>query len=145
MVTKIGAGGHQQPYIPEGNGDKSGEYASFDSSCLNSTINKVSNIVGYDNMVKFAYKQHNPPLFEGEHLKSRLRERGIARILIAEALLKPLHISDVKYDENGRPSITYYGPNVTVYINPNTGKITTVHKTRKNVRNKFKEKSYVSR
>ena len=138
MQTKKGAGGLQQPYISAGNGDKSGEYTSFDSSCLDSRIAKLSKIIGYDKVIQHAYNQFEPPLTESKHLKQRLEERGITRVLIAEALLKPMEKSEIKYDRKGRPSIAYYGTNVTVYINPKSGKITSVHKTRRNIRNKYR-------
>ena len=140
MVTKKGAGGRQQPYVPAGNGEESGEYKSFNSSCLHPNIALVYNAIGPNSIIKYAYENHVPPVYESKHLEKRLKERGIQRILIAEALIKPLDVSAVHYDDKGRPSITYYGPNVTVYINPQNGSIITVHRTRKNIRNKYKEK-----
>jgi hypothetical protein len=40
-----------------------------------------------------------------------------------------LKYTDVKYDSQGRPSIKYIGTNATVTVNPETGKIITVHGT----------------
>lgn len=145
MVTKPGAGGRQQPYIPAGNGDSSGEYTSFDSSSMDARVKILSSIVGDEEVVKYAYKKHKPPLQESAHLKQRIAERKIPRIYIADALLKPLEKSDVKIDGLGRKSITYYSMNVTVTINPDNGNIITVNKTRRNIRNKLKEKYHVSR
>ncbi len=145
MITKKGGGGHQQPYIPAGHGDESGEYTTFDSTYLDSKISVLCGIVGFEEVVRYAYENHVPPIIETEHLKERLSERNIKRIFIAETLLKPLSKSDIRYDQRGRPSITYYGSNVTLYLNPENGKIISVHKTRKNIRNKFKEKKNVSK
>ena len=140
MKTKKGAGGLQQPYIPAGHGEESGEYTSFDSSCLQPRLKRLVQIIGYEEIVKFAYQNHKPPIVETEHIKLRLKERNISRILIAEAILTPLCKSETHFDKKGRPSITYFGPNVTIYVNPKTGQIITVHKTRRNIRNKYKEK-----
>ena len=145
MQTKKGAGGLQQPYVPAGNGDESGEYRSFDSSILDNNLRKACNILGYEKVAKYVYESHKPPLISTSHFEKRLKERGLTNIVVAEAIAKPIYVSQTKYDTLGRPSITYYGPNVTVSINPNNGHIITVHKTRKNIRNKMKEKKYVSR
>lgn len=138
MVTKPGAGGRQQPYIPAGNGESSGEYTSFDQSKLDSGVKRLSNIIGYERVIEYAYESHNPPLFEGRHFNTRCQERGIKKIFVAEALLKPLEKTGTVYDKMGKPSITYFGRNATVAINPITGKLITAYPTRRNIRNKYK-------
>lgn len=140
MVTKKGAGGLQQPYIPAGHGEESGEYTSFDSAKLNRRIKILTDAIGVASVVKYAYENHKPIIHEGKHFKDRLKERGIHQIYVAEALLKPLKTDDKIVDKYGRVSTKYYGPNATVAVNPETGKIITVHKTRRNIRNKFKER-----
>lgn len=138
MITKKGAGGHQQPYIPAGNGEESGEYTSFDSSCLEPRIKMASEILGYNKVVKFIFENHKPPIKETKHCQKRMNERHITRIEIAEAINKPIYISGEKIDKNGKSSIIYYGPNATVCINPKNGNLITAYRTRKNIRNKIK-------
>lgn len=48
---------------------------------------------------------------------------------INDALNNPLRVGPIKYDNLGRPSMTYIGEHATVVINPITGKVITTHPT----------------
>ena len=109
MITKKGAGGKQQPYIPAGNGESSGEYASFDESLLDPNIRRLSNIIGDEQVIEYAYESHHPPLFEGRHFNKRCNERGIKKIFVAEAILKYLKKSEIEYNAIGEPSLNIMG------------------------------------
>ncbi|MDH6344169.1 RHS repeat-associated protein [Parabacteroides sp. PFB2-12] len=62
------------------------------------------------------------------HATQRTNERNIAQKDINDALKNPLKITDVKIQENGA-SVKYIGREVTVVVNPETGKIITVYRT----------------
>ena len=62
-----------------------------------------------------------------EATKIRLRERK------SQAVRKPLKIDDPKTDKQGRTSFKIVGKNATIYVNPDTGTVTTVHKTHSRV------------
>ena len=74
-----------------------------------------------------------------KHLVERSEERGIFRQDIEDAVLKPLHICDVKVDENGRKSQRFIGENATVNINPENGTVITVWKTGKSTIKKYRK------
>lgn len=75
------------------------------------------------------------------HFVDRLIERGFEVSDIAGALKKPLHITDIKFDENGDPSRQFIGDVVTVVYNPNTNTVLTGWKTGKAKRRKYGDKS----
>lgn len=63
------------------------------------------------------------------HTFQRLKERNVTAEAIKDALEHPLKTSEVKYDAEGRPSVTLTGRKATVSINPDTGIIVTVYPT----------------
>ena len=73
----------------------------------------------------------------GIHSVDRLIEREIEAIDIKEALINPVSVTEVKYDELNRPSKKYIGEKATVAVNPETGKIVTVHGTHKKLLRKL--------
>ncbi len=74
-----------------------------------------------------------------EHLVERSEERGVFRKDIENAVLKPLHICDVKIDENGRKSQRFIGESATININPEDGTVITVWKTGKSTVKKYRK------
>ncbi|HER5321445.1 TPA: phage minor capsid protein [Streptococcus pyogenes] len=71
------------------------------------------------------------------HLLERIYERGVAESHIAAALAKPIYIRPDVVDEGGKVSRRYVGNNVTVNINPHTGKVITTWKTGERTRRKY--------
>ena len=63
------------------------------------------------------------------HALQRIQERNVTMESVIDALAHPLKISEVKFDAEGRPSITITGQKATVSVNPNTGVIATVYPT----------------
>lgn len=63
------------------------------------------------------------------HAVQRVQERNVTMDSIKDALARPLAKSEVKYDSEGRPSVTITGEKATVSINPDSGIITTVYPT----------------
>lgn len=75
-----------------------------------------------------------------KHLVDRVRQREIELDDIINTLKKPLDCGNIIYDKQERPSFKVIGEKTTIYINPDTGNITTVHKTHTKVVNKLKGK-----
>lgn len=71
------------------------------------------------------------------HFVERAVERKVGTETIKDALLNPLEIKAIKYDDKGRPSQKYVGKDTSVVINPVTGNIATTHKTSSKIRRKY--------
>lgn len=75
-----------------------------------------------------------------KHIEDRKEERDISEEDIQDTLNNPLEIGEVKIDQNGRKSRKIIGEKCTVYINPETGRKITVHKTHSKTVRKIKRK-----
>ena len=64
-----------------------------------------------------------------DHAKMRMKERNISPTEIKDALQNPLQTTEIRYDNQGLPSVKYIGENSTVVVNPDTGLIITVYPT----------------
>ncbi|EMQ2879006.1 hypothetical protein V9N52_004371, partial [Vibrio navarrensis] len=67
-----------------------------------------------------------------QHTKHSLNQKINREVKSADeldAVRNPLKNTEVKYDSQGRPSEKFIGENATVAVNPETGKIVTVHPT----------------
>lgn len=73
-----------------------------------------------------------------DHAGERAQERKITAKSIIDAVKKPLYISNVVADKEGRPSQRFIGEFATVSINPQTGVIGTIWPTGTKKRNKYK-------
>lgn len=76
-----------------------------------------------------------------KHLVDRVRQREIELNDIVDALKKPLECGKIIYDDKGRPSFKVIGEKTTLYVNPDSGIITTVHKTHTKTAEKLKGKN----
>lgn len=76
----------------------------------------------------------------GEHIISRTYGRSLKFEDVEDALKNPLDCGKIKEDKQGRKSFSVIGEKVTVYVNPETGKITTTHATSSKKAQKLKEK-----
>lgn len=65
----------------------------------------------------------------GAHVYDQMAARNVTMEAILDALVNPLEIKPVKYDEEGRPSFAVVGRKATATINPDTGKVTTTYPT----------------
>lgn len=63
------------------------------------------------------------------HAVDQMANRNVTVEAIQDAILNPLDIKPVKYDDQGRPSFTVIGKKATIAINPETGAITTTYPT----------------
>lgn len=65
-----------------------------------------------------------------EHFRQRKVQRGISEEQAVDAVSRPIEIRDGGYDDLDRPSTKYIGSEATVVINPETGNVITVWKTK---------------
>jgi hypothetical protein len=89
---------------------------------------------------KIAGKRVNGVLISGmgDHVFDRMDQRGISIQEIMRAIDNPLRIGQITTDQKGRRSFKVIGESTTVYINPDTGLVTTVHKTHAKLAGKLK-------
>ena len=73
-----------------------------------------------------------------DHVIVRMNERKVDVADIIDAIENPLSITPIKIDEKGRKSFKQIGERATVAINPETGVLTTVHKTHTRLVKKLK-------
>jgi hypothetical protein len=67
-----------------------------------------------------------------QHTKHSLNQKINRQVKSADeldAVKNPLKKTEVKYDSQGRPSEKFIGEKATVAVNPETGKVVTVHPT----------------
>jgi hypothetical protein len=65
----------------------------------------------------------------GEHAVEQATARGVKASQIIDAARNPLKVTETKIDALGRPSQKLIGEKATIAVNPEIGKITTVHPT----------------
>lgn len=73
-----------------------------------------------------------------DHVIHRMSERSISSDDILDAISHPLKIGDIKIDSEGRPSFSIIGKKATLYINSETGVMTTTHATHSKTAKKLK-------
>ena len=71
------------------------------------------------------------------HIVDRSLERKIRVEDLQKAFTNPLDYGKIVYSKEGKPSIKIIGEYVTTYINPETGVLTTLHKTHRRVAKKY--------
>lgn len=104
-------------------------------------IANVTKIVNkYNKSDIIGTKVNNVEITEiGEHIISRTYARGLKFEHVEDALKNPLKYGKIKEDKQGRRSFSVIGEKVTVYVNPDSGKVTTAHATSSRLAKKLKE------
>ena len=72
-----------------------------------------------------------------EHFLDQAGARAVSVEDAVDALLHPLHKTDVKYNNRGEPSVQYIGSTATVAYNPDTDTVVTTWPTGKRIRKKY--------
>jgi hypothetical protein len=72
-----------------------------------------------------------------DHFLDQAGARTVGADAAIDALLHPLHITDVKYNERNEPSVQYIGNAATVAYNPDTDTVITTWPTGKRTRKKY--------
>ena len=73
----------------------------------------------------------------GEHIISRTYARNVIFDDVYETLKKPVAYGKIKEDSQGRKSFNVYGKKVTISVNPDIGKLTTVRQTNRREKKKY--------
>lgn len=73
-----------------------------------------------------------------KHFTERAIERKILLKDIKDAFTNPLFVDKIKIDKEGRRSVKIIGENATISINSDTNTLTTIYKTGKRIKNKYK-------
>lgn len=109
---------------------------------ISAQISQVTKIANkYNNSDIIGTKVNGVEIKEiGEHIISRTYARGLKFEDVEDALKNPLDYGKMKEDKQGRKSFSAIGEKITVYINPENGKITTTHATSSKKAKKLKEK-----
>lgn len=76
-----------------------------------------------------------------QHLYDRQKERNFKMVDLMDAFTNPLDYGKITQNEKGQKSIQFIGRNVTIYVNPGNGRITTAHKTHSRLRKKLEGKN----
>jgi len=77
------------------------------------------------------------------HFYDQAYNRKMNPLDITDAIKNSLKIGDIKVNKNGKSSFQIIGKNATVYLDPDNGTITTVHKTHTKLAEKLmKRKDY---
>lgn len=76
-----------------------------------------------------------------QHLYDRQKERNFKMVDLIDAFTNPLDYGKITQNEKGQKSIQFIGRNVTIYVNPDNGRITTAHKTHSRLRKKMEGKN----
>lgn len=80
------------------------------------------------------------------HFYDQAYNRKMNPLDITDAIKNSLKIGDIKVNKNGKSSFQIIGKNATVYLDPDNGTITTVHKTHTKLAEKLmKGKDYESK
>lgn len=74
-----------------------------------------------------------------QHMLERAAERGVTAADVTNALQQPLHINEVKTDNQGRRSQRFIGALATVNVNPDSGIVTTIWKTGQKTKEKYQK------
>lgn len=73
----------------------------------------------------------------GEHIISRTYARGITFEDVQDTLKNPIGYGTIKEDSKGRKSFYVHGKNITIAVNPETGKLATVRQTSRREKKKY--------
>ncbi len=72
-----------------------------------------------------------------DHFVGRAIQRKVSKNDISDALTNPLDYGNIKTDSKGRRSIEYTGANARVFVNPDTGCLTTIIPTSTKLKKKY--------
>lgn len=106
-----------------------------------SNVTKITNKYNTSNII--GTKVNGIEITEiGEHIISRTYARGLEFEDVEDTLKNPLNYGKIKTDAKGRRSFAVIGKKVTIYINPDTGKVTTTHATSSKLAKKLEEQNH---
>ena len=104
--------------------------------------NQTTNNIIFENKTENDNIQLKRGYNHTDHIRDRQRkeQRNISDKAIESVVKNPLHVTNIRYDEKGRPYVKYIGKKITVIVNPFSGARITVIRTTKEDRDKWKKK-----
>lgn len=99
-------------------------------------VTKITN--KYNNSDIIGSKVNGVKITEiGEHIISRTYARNVTFEDVQDTLKNPIGYGTIKEDSKGRKSFYVYGKNITIAVNPETGKLATVRQTSRREKKKY--------
>lgn len=99
-------------------------------------VTKIAN--KYNNSDIIGSKVNGTKIKEiGEHIISRTYARNITFEDVQDTLKNPIGYGTIKEDSKGRKSFYVHGKNITIAVNPETGKLATVRETSRREKKKY--------
>ena len=119
--------------------DNSRLYVGKQDKSISTQVANVTKIANkYNNSDIIGMKVNGIEITEiGEHIISRTYARNVSFEDVQDTLKNPAEYGIIKEDSKGRKSFCVYGKNVTIAVNPNTGKLATVRQTSRREKKKY--------
>ncbi len=119
--------------------DNSRLYIGDQDKNISTQIAKVTKIANqYNNSDIIGSKVNGVKITEiGEHIISRTYARNVTFEDVQDTLKNPIGYGTIKEDSKGRKSFYVYGKNITISVNPETGKLATVRQTSRREKKKY--------
>jgi hypothetical protein len=119
--------------------DNSRLYIGNQDKNISTQIAKVTKIANqYNNSDIIGSKVNGVKITEiGEHIISRTYARNVTFEDVQDTLKNPIGYGTIKEDSKGRKSFYVYGKNITISVNPETGKLATVRQTSRREKKKY--------
>lgn len=119
--------------------DNSRLYIGRQDKSISTQITNVTKIANkYNNSDIIGSKVNGVKITEiGEHIISRTYARNVTFEDVQDTLKNPIGYGTIKEDSKGRKSFNVYGKNITIAVNPETGKLVTVRTTNKRELKKY--------
>ena len=119
--------------------DNSRLYVGKQDKSISTQVANVTKIANkYNNSDIIGMKVNGIEITEiGEHIISRTYARNVSFEDVQDTLKNPAEYGIIKEDSKGRKSFYVYGKNVTIAVNPDTGKLATVRQTSRREKKKY--------
>lgn len=119
--------------------DNSRLYIGNQDKNISTQIANVTKIANkYNNSDIIGTKVNGVKITEiGEHIISRTYARNVTFEDVQDTLKNPIGYGTIKEDSKGRKSFYVHGKNITIAVNPETGKLATVRQTSRREKKKY--------
>ena len=119
--------------------DNSRLYIGNQDKNISTQIANVTKIANkYNNSDIIGTKVNGVKITEiGEHIISRTYARNVTFEDVQDTLKNPIGYGTIKEDSKGRKSLYVHGKNITIAVNPETGKLATVRQTSRREKKKY--------
>lgn len=114
-------------------------YVGKQNRSISTQVANVTKIANkYNNSDIIGSKVNGVKITEiGEHIISRTYARNVTFEDVQDTLKNPIGYGTIKEDSKGRKSFYVHGKNITIAVNPETGKLATVRQTSRREKKKY--------